>query len=89
MCKNESLFIKNSPASHEWSNLKNMDLFRNLGFNSKEFIALIGAHTIGGVNVCTGFGNLNYGAYCKKNYPSQGSLDDGSFFDSTPTTFDN
>jgi len=25
----------------------------------------MGAHTIGGVNVCTGFGALNNGAYCK------------------------
>lgn len=46
----------------------------------------MGAHTIGGVNVCTGFGALNNGAFCKD---LKEKLDVGSFFDETPSVFDN
>jgi hypothetical protein len=46
----------------------------------------MGAHTIGGVNVCTGFGRLNNGPYCSNN---TNELDLGSFFDETPALFDN
>lgn len=46
----------------------------------------MGAHTIGGVNVCTGFGALNNGPYCSN---STNELDRGSFFDETPGLFDN
>lgn len=46
----------------------------------------MGAHTIGGVNVCTGFGGLHSGPYCSK---STNELDKGSYFDETPGLFDN
>lgn len=45
----------------------------------------MGAHTIGGVNVCTGFGALNNGPFCKADKESnKKELDKGSFFDMTP-----
>lgn len=47
----------------------------------------MGAHTIGGVNNCTGFNNINRGPYCKDNL--KGTIDSGSYFDETPGTFDN
>jgi len=42
----------------------------------------MGAHTIGGINVCTGFGNLNNGPFCSNITET---LDEATFFDTTPT----
>lgn len=47
----------------------------------------MGAHTIGGVNVCTGFGALTGGLLCHNTTGNE--LDKGSFFDFTPNVFDN
>lgn len=53
-----------APHSHEFNNKHNLAVFEHLGLDVKESVSLMGAHTIGGVNTCTGFPNLEHGAYC-------------------------
>lgn len=42
----------------------NLALFNSNGLSNIEAVALIGAHTIGGINNCTGFKGINKGAFC-------------------------
>jgi len=56
-----------------------LNIFNKLGHSNRDTVALMGAHTIGGVNVCTGFGSLTKGLLCKNITGNE--LDKGSFFD--------
>merc|ERR1719440_2261261 len=66
-----------------------------LGLSMEELIALQGAHSVGGVIVCSGLGNVANGPYCPGkcgippgNFFDTGNLD-GTSFDDTPGKLDN
>jgi len=66
-----------------------------LGLSHEELIALQGAHSVGGVIVCSGLGNVAKGPYCDNkcslppgNFWETGNLD-GTSFDDTPGKLDN
>jgi len=66
-----------------------------LGLSLPEMVALQGAHSVGGVIVCSGLGNVAAGPYCPstcgtppKDFLNNGNLD-GSVFDDTPGKLDN
>merc|ERR1719379_1944451 len=63
-----------------------------LGLSMEELVALQGAHSIGGVIVCSGLGNVASGPFCpgRCGLPEfdEGNLD-GTTFDDTPGKLDN
>lgn len=66
-----------------------------LGLNLEELVALQGAHSVGGVIVCSGLGDVSNGPYCPHEcgppppkWFEYGNLD-GSAFDDTPGKLDN
>jgi len=63
-----------------------------LGISTEELIALQGAHSVGGIIVCSGLGNVAAGAYCPNKCGSpvfENRNLDGSTFDDTPGLLDN
>merc|ERR1719284_467976 len=66
-----------------------------LNMTLPEMVALQGSHSVGGVIVCSGLGNVARGPYCPKkcgippgNFFENGNLD-GTVFDGTPGKLDN
>jgi len=66
-----------------------------VGLSLDELVALQGAHSVGGVIVCSGLGNVASGPYCPTNcgippgrFFDNGNLD-GTSFDDTPGKLDN
>mmetsp|Transcript_4112 Transcript_4112/g.6664 ORF Transcript_4112/g.6664 Transcript_4112/m.6664 type:complete len:974 (+) Transcript_4112:74-2995(+) len=66
-----------------------------VGLTLEELVALQGAHSVGGVIVCSGLGNVAAGPYCPTNcgippgnFFENGNLD-GTSFDDTPGKLDN
>merc|ERR550532_1570348 len=66
-----------------------------MGLSLPELVALQGAHSVGGVIVCSGLGNVAKGPYCPdacgippSSFLEGGNLD-GTSFDDTPGKFDN
>merc|ERR1719440_916143 len=63
-----------------------------LGLSMEEVIALQGAHSVGGVIVCSGLGNVASGAFCPSTCGTphfENNNLDGSTFDDTPGLLDN
>jgi len=63
-------FLKLSP-SKDWGGGSNQELFAKLGFSPKDQVALMGAHSIGGVQPCTGSGNLGNAPMCPQSFEQQ------------------
>mmetsp|Transcript_101755 Transcript_101755/g.180412 ORF Transcript_101755/g.180412 Transcript_101755/m.180412 type:complete len:933 (-) Transcript_101755:144-2942(-) len=66
-----------------------------MNLTMEELVALQGAHSVGGVIVCSGLGNVASGPYCPKkcgippgDFEATGNLD-GTSFDDTPGKMDN
>lgn len=89
-CKGtQNYFLKDSPKN-SFDIAAHLSFFSKFGFSAKEAVALFGAHSVGGVNKCTGLGGLGKGAFCntaEKN--SKNKFDEGVFFDKTPSKLDN
>jgi len=78
------------PMTNTLDPLKNV-----LGLSMAELIALQGSHSVGGVIVCSGLGNVASGPYCPDKcgippgkFQETGNLD-GTAFDDTPGKLDN
>ena len=64
-CKgNLDHFLIHEPNQNSRDPKHNIKFFENLGFTREEIVALMGAHSVGGVNVCTGSGNPGDYAWC-------------------------
>lgn len=63
----------------------NIAFFEQLGFSKDEMVALMGAHSLGGVNPCTGSGAFDKKPYCNAKPEEK---DRGAFFDTTPNNLD-
>merc|ERR1719424_2534969 len=75
------------PMTNTLDPLKNV-----LGLTMVELVALQGSHSIGGVIVCSGLGNVANGPFCPKKCGlpefDEGNFD-GTAFDDTPGKLDN
>jgi len=59
------------------------DANNNAVFNNSDVVGLMSMHSVGGVNKCSGNGNVNAPPWC-----STATRDFGAYFDSTPDKLD-
>ena len=70
-CENSQTHFLETEPHNTFNSTENINFFKKLGFNVEETVALMGAHSIGGVNVCTGFEVIRKGDFCNEEYTNK------------------